>query len=75
MTRRQQIDPRVEAQLADLRAALDVQFKRIAQMQAELDALPQARRRRKTLRGLLTDASHNGNGHGVLRPRRATGKM
>jgi hypothetical protein len=68
MTKRQQIDARVEAQLASLRAALDVQFKRIAQMQAELDVLPQARQRRNTLRELLTSASsHNGNGHGVLR--------
>ena len=60
MTKRQQIDARVEAQLTGLRAALDVQFKRIAQMQAELDGLPQARQRRKTLRELLTPASYNG---------------
>jgi hypothetical protein len=40
-------------EMATLRAALDVQFTRIAQMQAELDLLPQARRRRQTLRVLL----------------------
>jgi len=68
MTKRQQIDARVEAQLAGLRAALEVQFKRIAQMQAELDVLPQARQRRNTLRELLTAAPHNGNGNGVVRP-------
>jgi hypothetical protein len=49
-------------QIANLRAALDVQFTRIAQMQAELDGLPQARRRRQSLRALLTQQlSHNGN--------------
>ena len=67
MTKRQQIDARVEAQLASLRAALEVQFERIAQMQAELDVLPQARQRRNILRGLLVAAAPNGNGHGVLR--------
>ena len=36
-----------------LRAALDIQSKRIAQMQAELDILPQARKRRELLRALL----------------------
>ena len=53
MTKRQQIDARVEAQLASLRAALQVQFERMAPMQAELDVLPQARQRRNILRGLL----------------------
>ena len=78
MTKRQQIDARVEAQLASLRAALEVQFERIAQMQAELDLLPQARQRRNILRGLLAPASPNGNGHGVLRAsrvRKAVPKM
>ena len=49
-------------EMATLRAALDIQFKRIADMQAELDVLPQARKRRELLRGLLSKpASHNGN--------------
>jgi len=46
----------VEAQLATLCAALEVQFERIAQMQAELDVGPQARQRRNILRGLLANA-------------------
>jgi len=44
-----------------------VQFERIAQMQAELDVLPQARHRRNIRRGLRAPAPPNGNGHGVLR--------
>ena len=44
-------------QMASLRAALDIQLTRIAQMQAELDALPQARKRRRLLRVLLTRQS------------------
>jgi multidrug resistance efflux pump len=44
-------------QMASLRAALDVQVTRIAQMQAELDVLPQARKRRQLLRALLTKQS------------------
>jgi hypothetical protein len=40
-------------EMATLRAALDVQFTRIAQMQAELDLMPHARRRRQTFRVLL----------------------
>jgi len=47
----------VEAQLATLCAALDVQFERIAQMQAELDVGPQARQRRDILRGLLVSCN------------------
>jgi len=40
--------------LTALRASIDVQFKRIASRQAELDLLPQAaRKRRETLRHLL----------------------
>jgi hypothetical protein len=42
-------------EMATLRAVLDVQFTRIAQMQAELDLLPYARRRRQTLRVLLAE--------------------
>ena len=49
-------------EMATLRAAIDVQFKRIAAMQAELDVLPYVRGRRQPLRGLLPKpASHNGN--------------
>jgi len=52
-------------EMATLRAAIDVQFKRIAAMQAELDVLPHVRSRRQTLLGLLPKpASHNGNHRG-----------
>ena len=43
-------------EMATLRAALDVQFTRIAQIQAELDLLPHARKRRQTLRVLLAES-------------------
>ena len=47
-------------ELAAVRATLKVQFKRMAEMQAELDLLPHARRRRQTLRALLAaPPSHN----------------
>jgi hypothetical protein len=53
------------AQLAAVRAELSIQFTRMAQMQAELDALPHAQKRRRTayarLPPLLTHS--NGNGH------------
>jgi multidrug resistance efflux pump len=62
----EQLDARLQAQsleMAALRAALDTQFKRIAQMQAELDLLPHARSRRSLLMaGLSHGPSHNGNG-------------
>ena len=61
-----QLDAKLQAQalLVDsLRAALDVQFKRIAEMQAELDVLPTARKRRQFLRAQLDPPSNNGNGH------------
>ena len=54
-------------EVASLRSALDVQFKRIAQMQAELDILAAARARRKTISTLLRQlpaSSNNGNGKG-----------
>jgi cell division protein FtsB len=53
-------------QIAMLRATADVQFKRIADMQAELDVLPAARRRRHMVRALLQPSrSHHGtNGNG-----------
>jgi septal ring factor EnvC (AmiA/AmiB activator) len=66
MTTLKQLDAKLQAQaleVANLRAALDVQFKRIAQMQAELDVLPTARERRKFIRAQLDPPSHNGNGH------------
>ena len=51
-------------EIASLRAALDIQFRRIADMQAELDLLPHARKRRQTLRAQLVQPSpHNGAGH------------
>ena len=54
----------LDAQLHDLQEVVDIQTKRIAQMQAELDLLPMARKRRESLRALLTEQpSHNGNGH------------
>lgn len=40
-------------EMTAIRATLDNQFKRIALMQAELDVLPLARRRRKTTRSML----------------------
>ncbi len=49
-------------EMAHLRAALDVQFKRMAYMQAELNLLPLAHQRRQTLRALLTDPPR-ANGH------------
>jgi uncharacterized coiled-coil protein SlyX len=50
-------------ELATLRAAFDVQFKRIAEMQLELDRLPHARRRRQVLgRGSAEPPPHNGHG-------------
>ena len=49
-------------EVAGMRAVLDVQFKRIAAMQAELDLLPAARRRRKTTTASLPSPAHNGNG-------------
>jgi hypothetical protein len=48
-------------EMASIRAALDVQFTRIAHMQAELDLLPHSHRRRQVLRALLTEPpSHHG---------------
>ena len=51
------------ARLHDLQEAVDIQTKRITQIQAELDVLPVARKRRESLRALLTKQPHNGNGH------------
>ena len=51
------------AELAGLRAALDVQMTRIAQMQAELDLIPHKRPERETLRKLIAqEPVSNGNG-------------
>ena len=54
-------------EIAQLRAALDVQFQRIAEMQAELDRLPQARRRRQVAAAGASEShdhatAHNGDG-------------
>ena len=68
MTTLKRLDAQLQAQaleVANLRLALDVQFQRIAQMQAELDVLPTARERRKAIRILLQPHS-NGNGQLVL---------
>ena len=68
MTTLKQLDAKLQAQaleVANLRAALDVQFKRIAAMQAELDVLPTARARRKTISALLKQLpANNNNGNG-----------
>ena len=68
MTTLKQLDAKLQAQaleVANLRAALDVQFKRIAQMQAELDVMPTARTRRKTISALLQQLpANNNNGNG-----------
>jgi hypothetical protein len=52
-------------EIASLRAGLDVQFKRIAQIQAELDLSPRSVTFRQ--RGLLAPLAlqPKGNGHGV----------
>ena len=53
----QQLNARLQQQaieMASLRASLAIQLTRIAQMQAELDALPQARKHRQSLRALLS---------------------
>ena len=66
----QQLATRLDEQAletATLRSALDLQFRRVAQMQAQLDALPAARKRREARAAqVLRIASQNGNGH---RPR------
>ena len=49
-------------ELAEVRATLDIQFKRIAALQAEVDLLPAARRRRKARRAAAPVPAHNGNG-------------
>ena len=51
-------------EVANLRAAFATQFKRIEQMQAELDQLPAARRRRRMLEATL-HVPPNGNGNSV----------
>jgi hypothetical protein len=49
-------------EMANLRVALDIQFTRIAQMQAELDNLPHAKKRRRSLLAPPTQLpAHNGN--------------
>jgi hypothetical protein len=49
-------------ELAEVRTTLDIQFKRIAALQAEVDLLPVARRRREARRGPAPVPAHNGNG-------------
>jgi hypothetical protein len=61
-----QIAARLEDQAlesAALRSALDIQFTRIAQMQAELDVMPGGRQQREALlTRVLQLHRHNGNG-------------
>ncbi len=64
-----QINVRLEAQAQEIRKlqrTTDIQFKRIAHMQAELDAMPVARKHRQAARALLrpfaVHAGNNGNG-------------
>ncbi len=62
----EQLDARLRAhalEMASLQAAFDIQTTRIAQMQAELDVLPQARKRRLLQSKLVIQPSHTGNGH------------
>jgi hypothetical protein len=49
------------AEMASLRVKLEIQFKRIAYLQAELDVLPIARRQRRSRRLVLlsTPGSHS----------------
>lgn len=65
----QELASRVREQALEmtaLREALEVQFTRIAQLQAELDVLPQARQRRQSLREAFAGPlSHAGNGRGA----------
>ena len=71
MTTLLKLDEKLQAQaleIADLKAALDVQFQRIAQMQAELDVIPTARERRKSIHLGLQPLSNNGNGHELVLP-------
>ena len=49
-------------ELADVRTTLDIQFKRIAALQAEVDLLPPARRRRDAVRSPAPVPPDNGNG-------------
>ena len=56
-------------EVASLRSALDIQFKRIAAIQAEIDLLPASRRRRHLVEMPLPTVAtpkvgHTGNGNG-----------
>ena len=55
---------RQNTEIAILRMKLDLQFKRISQIQAELDVLPAARKRRQSLRVLTLSAPSSPNGNG-----------
>ena len=59
----------MNVEIAWLRSTLDIQFKRIAALQAEVDLLPVSRRRRRQAMRPPTVVSppvsgRNGNGHG-----------
>jgi len=49
-------------ELADVRTTLDIQCKRIVALQAEVDVLPAARRRRDAVRAPAPVPPDNGNG-------------
>jgi hypothetical protein len=49
-------------EMEGIRTTLAIQFKRIAELQAELDLLPAARRRREGMRISPPPPAHNGNG-------------
>ena len=49
-------------ELAEVRSTLDIQFKRIAALQAEVDLLPASRRRRDAVRPPAAVPPNNGNG-------------
>jgi len=64
-----QLSARLDEQRSEmtrLRRKLDVQFKRISDLLAELDTLPATRKRRPSLRALTQSPppSSNGNGRG-----------
>jgi hypothetical protein len=63
-----QLDARLREQaleMTSLQVAFDIQLQRIAHMQAELDSLPQARKRRELSQRAfaIPRPSQNGNGH------------
>jgi hypothetical protein len=66
LSRLLQLSSRLEEQaleMAIMRTELDIQFKRIAALQAELDVLPAVQRRREGRRSTTVNlGTHSGNG-------------